>query len=134
MAKQTPSTMKEATTIATVGSDPFANFGVVNPPVYHASTILFKTLAEWRASRDYNYKGVRYGRSGTPTTFALQDAVAELEGGHGALQGDRLQTGNDAEYLGFRRRAGRAQHRKADERNREAISSDHGSNSEIPTK
>ena len=77
--------MKENTTIATVGLDPFSNHGVVNPPVYHASTILFPTLAEWRASRDYNYSGVRYGRSGTPTSFALQDAVAELEGGFRSL-------------------------------------------------
>ena len=74
--------MKEPTTIATVGLDPFANHGVVNPPVYHASTILFPTLAAWQASRDPDYVGVRYGRSGTPTTFALQDAVAKLEGGH----------------------------------------------------
>ena len=73
--------MKESTIIATAGLDPFANHGVVNPPVYHASTILFPTLAEWTASRDHDYPGVRYGRSGTPTTFALQDAVAELEGG-----------------------------------------------------
>ena len=77
--------MKESTTIATVGLDPFANHGVVNPPVYHASTILFPTLAEWTASRDHDYPGVRYGRSGTPTTFALQDAVAELEGGDRAI-------------------------------------------------
>ena len=77
--------MKEATTIATVGLDPFANHGIINPPVYHASTILFRTLAEWKASRDYAYKGVRYGRSGTPTTFALADSVAELEGGHGGI-------------------------------------------------
>ena len=77
--------MKESTTIATVGLDPFSNHGVVNPPVYHASTVLFPTLAEWKASRDHAYKGVRYGRSGTPTSFALQDAVAALEGGHRSL-------------------------------------------------
>ena len=59
--------MKESTTIATVGLDPFANHGVVNPPVYHASTILFPTLAEWRASRSYDYEGVRYGRSARVT-------------------------------------------------------------------
>ena len=75
------SAMKEATTIATVGLDPFANHGVVNPPVYHASTILFPTLADWLASRAPDYAGVRYGRAGTPTTFALQEAVAEIEGG-----------------------------------------------------
>ena len=49
--------MKESTIIATAGLDPFANHGVVNPPVYHASTILFPTLAEWTASRDHDYPG-----------------------------------------------------------------------------
>ncbi len=76
---------KDATAVTTVGRDPFANHGVVNPPVYHASTILFPTLAEWRKSRDLDYKGARYGRTGTPTTFAFEDAVAEIEGGDRAI-------------------------------------------------
>lgn len=74
--------MKDFTTIATAGLDPFANHGIVNPPVYHASTILFPTLADWKASRDPDFQGVRYGRFGTPTTFALQDAVTEIGGGY----------------------------------------------------
>ena len=73
--------MKDFTTIATAGLDPFANHGIVNPPVYHASTILFPTLADWKAARDPDFQGVRYGRFGTPTTFALQDAVTEIGGG-----------------------------------------------------
>ena len=77
--------MKDATRATHAGRRPHENHGVVNPPVYHASTILFPTLAAWQASRDPDYAGVRYGRSGTPTTFALQDAVAELEGGHRAI-------------------------------------------------
>jgi cysteine-S-conjugate beta-lyase len=72
---------KDSTAVTTVGRDPFANHGVVNPPVYHASTILFPTLAEWRKARDLDYKGARYGRTGTPTTFAFEEAVAEIEGG-----------------------------------------------------
>ena len=77
--------MKEFTTIATVGLDPFANHGIVNPPVYHASTILFPTLADWKASRAPDFQGVRYGRIGTPTTFALQDAVTEIDGGYRSI-------------------------------------------------
>ena len=73
--------MKPDTTMVTAGRDPHANHGVVNPPVYHASTILFPTLEAWNESRSYDYKATRYGRSGTPTTFALQDAVAAAEGG-----------------------------------------------------
>ena len=73
--------MKDATTMVTAGRDPHGNHGVVNPPVYHASTILFPTLESWNESRSYDYQGTRYGRTGTPTTFALQDAVAAAEGG-----------------------------------------------------
>ncbi|MFP6713837.1 MAG: cystathionine beta-lyase [Alphaproteobacteria bacterium] len=79
--------MKQDTLIVTAGRDPEANHGVVNPPVYHASTILFPTVAALEASqshrldRDTTY----YGRFGTPTTFAFQNAVAELDGGHRAI-------------------------------------------------
>lgn len=69
------------TTIVTIGRDPEANFGIINPPVYHASTVLYPSVdALHRADAK-----VTYGRRGTPTTFALQDAVAELEGGYRSL-------------------------------------------------
>jgi cystathionine beta-lyase len=56
----------------------------VNPPVYHASTILYPTVAEWEASRirSGRFDEVRYGQLGTPTTFALEQAIAALEGGY----------------------------------------------------
>ncbi len=73
--------MKQDTTLVTAGRDPHANFGVVNPPVYHASTILFPTLAAWTESRSESFPGVRYGLRGTPTTFALEEAVAAAEDG-----------------------------------------------------
>ncbi|MGX1196279.1 cystathionine beta-lyase [Parvibaculum sp. MBR-TMA-1.3b-4.2] len=70
------------TTIVTAGRDPEANFGVVNPPVYHASTILYPTFQSLK-KREVKYT---YGRRGTPTTAMLAEAVAELEGGaHCAL-------------------------------------------------
>ena len=75
--------MKTDTKVTTLGRDPEANFGVVNPPVYHASTILFPTLDALEAVQKTKHKNqMRYGRYGTPTTFALQDAIAELEGGY----------------------------------------------------
>lgn len=78
--------MKTDTKLTTLGRDPEANFGVVNPPVYHASTILFPTLAAIEAAQKSKSKNqMRYGRYGTPTTFALQDAIAELEGGYAAF-------------------------------------------------
>lgn len=76
---------RRETLLAHVGRDPFANHGVVNPPVYHASTILYPTLAALEEAERTPYEGTRYGRRGTPTTFALEEAVAELEGGYRAI-------------------------------------------------
>src|SRR4029077_679018 len=54
--------------------------GIVNPAVYHASTILFPTYqALIDRAQEYTY-----GRRGTPTLRALESAVATLEGGHAA--------------------------------------------------
>ncbi len=53
------------------------HFGVVNTPVYRASTILFPDLATLE-SRDAPYT---YGLRGTPTSESFEEAVTELEGG-----------------------------------------------------
>lgn len=67
-----------APTIVThAGRDPFANHGFVNTPVYRGSTVLFKTLDAFE-SRQQKYV---YGRRGTPTSDALGEAIARLEGG-----------------------------------------------------
>jgi cystathionine beta-lyase, bacterial len=72
------------TLLAHVGNAPTANHGVVNPPVYHASTIIYPTLDALEHADRTPYEGTRYGRRGTPTTFALEEAVAAIEGGaHG---------------------------------------------------
>lgn len=74
--------MHENTIAVTAGRKPHHNHGVVNPPVYHASTILFPTLADLRASRSTPPgDGVTYGVHGTPGTFAFEEAVCALEGG-----------------------------------------------------
>ncbi len=74
--------MKDDTTIVHAGRKPFDNHGIVNPPVYHASTVLFPTVEAWEQARERRDQPgtIVYGRRGTPTTFALQDAMAELEG------------------------------------------------------
>ena len=72
--------MKKQTRLINAGRNPEANFGIVNPPVYHASTVLFPTVAALDKGIANRYEGVYYGLNGTPTTFAFQDAVAELEG------------------------------------------------------
>ena len=53
----------------------------VNPPVVHASTILFADTAEMLSGKTPYV----YGRRGTPTSRALEGAVAELEGAEGAV-------------------------------------------------
>lgn len=72
---------KQDTLIVSTGRDPEANFGIVNPPVYHASTVLYPTLEAVNART----QPITYGRRGTPTSFALQEAIAELEGGYRSL-------------------------------------------------
>jgi len=70
------------TVIAHAGNHPEDNHGIVNPPVYHASTVVFPTLARLEESQKRKLDVVHYGRFGTPTSFALEEAVAALEGGY----------------------------------------------------
>jgi cystathionine beta-lyase len=74
--KSPRSSTKTATWLANGGRDPFAHHGFVNPPVYHASTLLYPTTADFLAHRGR----YQYGRRGTPTSEALADALAGLEG------------------------------------------------------
>ena len=53
---------------------------LVNPPVHRASTILFESVADMRASRP-GLGEYRYGLQGTPTQWALAEALTELEPG-----------------------------------------------------
>jgi len=78
---------KPDTLLTHTGNDPYRNHGVVNPPIYRASTIVRRTVAEREeAEKNRLQKGVvTYGRSGTPTTFALEEAVAAMEAGDRAI-------------------------------------------------
>ena len=67
---------RQDTVIATAGRNPKANHGIINPPVYHASTVLFPTVAELHESQRRKVPNkTRYGRHGTPTTFALEEVA-----------------------------------------------------------
>jgi cysteine-S-conjugate beta-lyase len=68
--------LKPETTLVTAGRDTMAQKGFVNPPVVHGSTVLYPTAADLHAHRGE----FQYGRHGTPTTRALQDALMALEG------------------------------------------------------
>jgi cystathionine beta-lyase len=73
---KTTKPLKTETTLVTAGRDTKAQKGFVNPPVVHGSTVLYPTADDLRAHRgEY-----RYGRHGTPTTKALQQALMALEG------------------------------------------------------
>jgi len=77
MSKKPKGPVKSDTRLVTSGRDPQAYHGFVNPPVYHASTLLYPTAEDQVAHRArYNY-----GRRGTPTSEALEDALREIEGG-----------------------------------------------------
>lgn len=77
--------MKKDSEIIHAGRHPERHHGAVNPPVYHASTILHASVAAMESSGKTPFEGVRYGRYGTPTTFALEEAVAAVEGGYRAI-------------------------------------------------
>jgi len=51
----------------------------VNPPVARASTVLFPSLAALDAAIAAPDRGLYYGRRGTPTHWALEDALTSLE-------------------------------------------------------
>src|SRR5580700_2196722 len=64
------------TRLVTAGRDPESYHGFVNPPVYHASTVLYPSAEDYVAHR----ARYQYGRRGTPTTETLELAVQEIEG------------------------------------------------------
>lgn len=82
MSKKSMKNYRENTVIAHAGRNPPENHGVVNPPVYHASTITFPTMSAFETRDQPPYEGAQYGRSGTPTQFAFEQAVSALHGAH----------------------------------------------------
>jgi cysteine-S-conjugate beta-lyase len=68
--------LKPDTRLTVGGRDPFAHHGYVNPPVYHASTLLYPSAEDFIAHRGR----YQYGRRGTPTSEALEMAIRDLEG------------------------------------------------------
>ena len=81
MSKSKPdlAALSPETRLVAAGRD-YAEHGFVNPAVYHGSTVLFPTA---HALHDRSQAYV-YGRRGTPTSRAVEEAVALVEGGHNA--------------------------------------------------
>jgi len=82
------SSLREDTRIILSGRDPHRYGGMVNPPVFHVSTVLAESIEQLNSRDHLEESGAQemaYGRKGTPTSWALENAVAELEGGHRCL-------------------------------------------------
>jgi len=77
--------MKKDTLLTHVGREPSKHHGTVNMPVFRASTIIFPDLETYETRPGDNFKTPRYGIHGTPTTWALEEAIAKMEGGHDAV-------------------------------------------------
>ena len=75
--------MKQETRVVRAGREKGYYKGCVNPPVYHVSTVLHDSLASFLSISKPEQGRMIYGRWGTPTSFTLTDALAELEGGEG---------------------------------------------------
>ena len=72
------------TKLVHAGRKPRYTQGSVNTVVQRASSLVFPTVADKKHATKNRYKGeLFYGRRGTLTHFALQDAMCELEGGAG---------------------------------------------------
>ncbi len=77
--------MKQQTTLVHAGRHPEAHSGAVNPPVYHVSTVTYPTVAAMKSGEKHPFDGMRYGRFGTPTSFAFEEAVCAVEGGYRSI-------------------------------------------------
>ena len=75
------SRLQPATRLVRVGRDPDITGPFVNPPVIHASTVLFDSVDDMLGRR----QRYLYGRRGTPTSEALESAVSDLEGAVGTV-------------------------------------------------
>jgi cystathionine beta-lyase len=53
--------------------------GIVNPPIWRASTILYEDVAHLRGATTAEPHKLYYGRRGAPTSWALSDAITQME-------------------------------------------------------
>lgn len=72
---------KENTKLAHIGLAPDEYFGIVNPPIARASTILYPSLSAYE-NPNHQY---RYGRMGNPLAEKFETALAEIENGFNAV-------------------------------------------------
>ncbi|NYT61523.1 cystathionine beta-lyase [Alcaligenaceae bacterium] len=80
-----PTKLQACTELLHGGRDPARHYGMVNTPIYRGSTVLANTLEEWESRKQPDNPYASYGRFGTPTTHALEELVANMEGGYRSL-------------------------------------------------
>ena len=87
MSKSDDKSLRPATKLVQGGrrpewtGDPRLGGGIVNPPVWRASTILYDNIADLKARGHATHDKLYYGRRGTPTVWALADALTGMEEG-----------------------------------------------------
>ena len=84
MPDQSPPPAKQslATRLSHAGRAGTRIHGFVNPPVLRGSTMLYPSCEDRKASGAQKLaRGYHYGTAGNPTHHALEDVVAEIEGG-----------------------------------------------------
>ncbi|MEJ1977862.1 MAG: PLP-dependent transferase [Acetobacteraceae bacterium] len=84
MPDHAPPAPKQAfeTRLSHVGRAAKTEFGFVNPPVRRGSTMLYPTCADRLVESEKVFdRGYCYGIYGSTTHHALEDIVAEIEGG-----------------------------------------------------
>ena len=67
------------------GSPPDALYGAVSVPIYQTSTFAFDSVSQGAGRFAGTEDGYIYTRMGNPTVAALESAIAQLEGGSGAI-------------------------------------------------
>jgi cystathionine beta-lyase len=85
------------TTLIHAGRPNISGMPFVNPPVVRASTVLFDSIDDMAPGRS-KYS---YGRRGTPTSDALEEAIAELEGAEGCVLAPSGLAGISVALLSF---------------------------------
>lgn len=87
MSKSDDDSLRPATKLVQGGrrpewtGDPRLGGSIVNPPLWRASTILYDNIADLKARGHATHDKLYYGRRGTPTVWALADALTEMEPG-----------------------------------------------------
>ncbi len=73
---------QQDTLLTQTGRNPGAYAGYVNPPLFRGSTIVAESYEAWESAKKSDNPYGNYGRFGSPTIRAFEEAIAQLEGGH----------------------------------------------------